>query len=194
MVRLVSCLWAEFTHLGDSHAIYFFYYRSICIIDDGASRGRTRNARFRARRTDHSTTHAIVFRMIACTWQKTQPLQVIAFCKNLRFLCAQCAFFAETSLSYWSIYACIHCRFSVNSMNSRCLHFFPFNLSRIKFLVANWIGLFLLSCFPVPFLARFTAKWDPWARSKRVAVAHFLSWTLYLSSFRSPLPLLFLTY
>ena len=30
----------------------FFYYRSICIIDDGSSRGRTRNARFRARRTD----------------------------------------------------------------------------------------------------------------------------------------------
>ena len=34
----------------------FFYYRSICIIDSGASRRRTRNARFRARRADHSTT------------------------------------------------------------------------------------------------------------------------------------------
>ena len=33
----------------------FFYYRSICIIDNGASRRRTRNARFRARRADHST-------------------------------------------------------------------------------------------------------------------------------------------
>ena len=32
--------------------LFFFYYRSICIIDDGASRGRTRNARFRARRTE----------------------------------------------------------------------------------------------------------------------------------------------
>ena len=34
----------------------FFYYRSICIIDDGASRRRTRISRFRARRADHSTT------------------------------------------------------------------------------------------------------------------------------------------
>ena len=31
--------------------VYFFlYYRSICIIDNGASRRRTRNAIFRARR------------------------------------------------------------------------------------------------------------------------------------------------
>ena len=30
--------------------------RSICVIDNGASRRRTRNARFRARRADHSTT------------------------------------------------------------------------------------------------------------------------------------------
>ena len=29
---------------------FYFYYRSICIIDNGASRHRTRNARFRARR------------------------------------------------------------------------------------------------------------------------------------------------
>ena len=36
--------------------ILFFYYRSICIIDNGASKHRTRNARFRARRADHSTT------------------------------------------------------------------------------------------------------------------------------------------
>ena len=45
------------------------------------------------------------------------------------------------TLFHWTISACIHCRFSVNLMNSRCLHFFPFNLVRIKFLVADWIGL-----------------------------------------------------
>ena len=38
------------------YLFYFFYYRSICIIDSGASRRRTRNARFQARRADHSTT------------------------------------------------------------------------------------------------------------------------------------------
>ena len=37
-------------------AFFFFFYGSTCIIDDGASRRRTRNARFRARRADHSTT------------------------------------------------------------------------------------------------------------------------------------------
>ena len=31
---------------------FYFYYRGICIIDNGASRRRTRNARFRARRAD----------------------------------------------------------------------------------------------------------------------------------------------
>ena len=35
---------------------FFFNYRIICIIDNGASRRRTRNARFRVRRADHSTT------------------------------------------------------------------------------------------------------------------------------------------
>ena len=55
--------------------------------------------------------------------------------------------FAEISLSYWLISACIHCRFSINSMTSHCLHSFSFNLSRIKFLVADWIRLFLLSHF-----------------------------------------------
>ena len=35
---------------------FFFFYRSICIIDNGASRRRARNARFRDRRADHSTT------------------------------------------------------------------------------------------------------------------------------------------
>ena len=41
-------------------------------------------------------------------------------------------------LSYWTISACVHCRFSINTMNSRCLHSFPFNLSRIKFQVVEW--------------------------------------------------------
>ena len=36
--------------------LIIFSYRSICIIDGGASRRRTRNSRFRARRADHSTT------------------------------------------------------------------------------------------------------------------------------------------
>ena len=35
--------------------------RSTCIIDDGASRRRTRNARFRDRRDDHSTTSMCMF-------------------------------------------------------------------------------------------------------------------------------------
>ena len=35
--------------------LFFYFYRSICIIDIGASKHRTRNARFRARRADHST-------------------------------------------------------------------------------------------------------------------------------------------
>ena len=39
-----------------SDSFFLFFYRSICIIDDGASRRRTRNTRFRARRADHSTT------------------------------------------------------------------------------------------------------------------------------------------
>ena len=34
----------------------FFYYRSICIIGNGASKRRTRTARFSARRADNSTT------------------------------------------------------------------------------------------------------------------------------------------
>ena len=57
--------------------------------------------------------------------------------------------FSGTFLFYWSISACIRCTFSINSMNSRCLHSFPFNLSRIKFL-----GLYLLSyfCSSFPYL------------------------------------------
>ena len=39
-----------------AYLFYFFYKRSICIIDNGVNRRRTRNARFRARRADHSTT------------------------------------------------------------------------------------------------------------------------------------------
>ena len=39
----------------------FFFCRSICIIDDGASRRRARNTRFRARRADHSTTSMCLF-------------------------------------------------------------------------------------------------------------------------------------
>ena len=43
----------------------------------------------------------------------------------------------------------------MNSMNSRGLHSFPFNLSRIKFLVVDGIGLFLLSQFSssLPYLS-----------------------------------------
>ena len=33
------------------------HHRGLYIIDNGASRHRTRNARFRARRADHSTTN-----------------------------------------------------------------------------------------------------------------------------------------
>ena len=40
------------------------YYRGICIIDNGASRRRTRNARFRARRADHSTTSMQIFPLL----------------------------------------------------------------------------------------------------------------------------------
>ena len=38
------------------YLLFIFYYIGIRIIDNGASRRRTRNARFRARRADHSTT------------------------------------------------------------------------------------------------------------------------------------------
>ena len=69
-------------------------------------------------------SHAIVFRTIACTWQKLQPLQVVAFCRN-------------RTVSHWTISTCIYCKFSMNAINSRCLHSFPFNLSRIKFLVTD---------------------------------------------------------
>ena len=42
--------------------IYFVcYYRGICFIDNGTSRRRTRNARFRARRADHLTTSMYKF-------------------------------------------------------------------------------------------------------------------------------------
>ena len=40
---------------------FTFYYRSRCIIDDGASRRRTRNTRFQAKRANHSTTFSFFF-------------------------------------------------------------------------------------------------------------------------------------
>ena len=46
------------------------------------------------------------------------------------------SYFPETSVSHSTISACIHCRFSINSTNSRYLHSFSFNLSKFKFLVA----------------------------------------------------------
>ena len=76
---------------------------------------------------------------------------------------------------------CLHSlQFSINWMISICPHSFLFNLSRIKFLVADWIGLFFYPSLPVSSPTYPTAWWDPWARSKRVAVARFLSLTLYL--------------
>ena len=36
--------------------VVFFYFRSICFLDNDVSKHQTRNARFRARRADHSTT------------------------------------------------------------------------------------------------------------------------------------------
>ena len=62
---------------------YFFYYRSICIIDDGASRGRTRNARFRARRTDHSTTS--VANLLRDLWWDASNSQIDAYFISLDF-------------------------------------------------------------------------------------------------------------
>ena len=50
-------------HLFFYFFIFFFIFccRNICIIDNGASRRRTRNARLRARRADHSTTSMCLF-------------------------------------------------------------------------------------------------------------------------------------
>ena len=33
--------------------LFFYYHRSTCIIDNGASKRRTQNTHFRARRADH---------------------------------------------------------------------------------------------------------------------------------------------
>ena len=49
-----------------------------------------------AKSTRAEDFRTIVFCTIACTWQKTQPLQVIAFCRILRFLlCSQCVHFGQ---------------------------------------------------------------------------------------------------
>ena len=51
-----------------TYLLIYLVHRSICIIDNGASRHRTRNARFRVRRADHSTTSIpsmTIVRMIA---------------------------------------------------------------------------------------------------------------------------------
>ena len=55
-----------------------FYYRSICIIDNGASRRRTRNACFRARRADH--LHAVMFNVmfdVLCDYTRLKNLFII---------------------------------------------------------------------------------------------------------------------
>ena len=52
----------------------FFLYRSICIIDNGASRRRPQNARFRARRADHSTTSMCLLCKRAITRCRLAPL------------------------------------------------------------------------------------------------------------------------
>ena len=49
------CCWA-IRKCSNILSFSFFYYRSICIIDNGASRRRTRNVRFRDGRADHLTT------------------------------------------------------------------------------------------------------------------------------------------
>ena len=43
-------------------SFFFVYYRSTCIIDDGASRRRTRSARFRDRRADHLHVYLFFFK------------------------------------------------------------------------------------------------------------------------------------
>ena len=44
---------------GALTTFFFLFYRSICILGNGASRRRTPNARLRARRADHSTSTTI---------------------------------------------------------------------------------------------------------------------------------------
>ena len=68
--------------------IFFFYYRSICIIDDGASRRRTRNTRFRARRADHSTTSMCnlpIYVNLGCL-STISPFPLIYIIKSISFL------------------------------------------------------------------------------------------------------------
>ena len=88
----------------------------------------------------------------------------------------------ETSVSHWTISASIHCRFSINSIISRCLHSFPFSLSWIKFLVADWIVFFLLSYFSSSFPYLFFSRMRPLSKVEtRGGSIPF--WTLHLSSF-----------
>ena len=61
----------------------FFYYRSTCIIDNGAHRRRTRNARFRARRADHSTK----FRFHTELQISHSFKSFIICCQVLKFIC-----------------------------------------------------------------------------------------------------------
>ena len=98
-------------------------------------------------------------------------------------------------LFHWSIPACIHCTFSISSMTSRCLHFFPFNLSRIKFLVADWIGLFLLSYFSSSFPYLFYRLMRPLSkvetrRGDSLPFFKFVSFLLLYLRYSSP-PVLF---
>ena len=70
----------------------FFYYRSICIIDNGASSRRTRNARFRGRR---ARNHVKVFpirlyvQILIRQTKKTYPKhlsKILALFTQSRFL------------------------------------------------------------------------------------------------------------
>ena len=67
----------------DIYLFFFnFYYRGVRIIDNGVSKRRTRNARFRARRADHSTTCMCmpqVFKYKDCMNKDTIP-SVVGFC------------------------------------------------------------------------------------------------------------------
>ena len=79
------------------------------------------------------------FRTIACTWQKTQPLQVIAFCRNLIFLFDN---------------FCLHSlRISTNSMNSRCLHSFP------SVLLFQFVSLLVLPPDEILEQGRNASRW-----------------------------------
>ena len=72
---LIFLIIVAMTTLGDCrlhNCFIYFWYRSICIIDNGASRRRTRNTRFQTRRADHSTTSM-------CSLQTAQLFQSSRF-------------------------------------------------------------------------------------------------------------------